>query len=396
MEGGPVAPGDYVPVSAGHQQAFLGELVEPGRGVVHLACNTEAPFRVVFSHSEGPTRGRAEVLCFVVGKRRNSISTVGFGNPYQPKKQHLECTYDEDARLSPQQATRDFWFLVDASRGLIAFGAGAPMAETCRVLVPLGPSEWAKRELIAQLRYVYVESGRRITGVVFRSLRPPADLALRAAVDCRGVPLPRPRCAVVHFLREGRQRELLQRARQVVLDSPLQGNFVGAQDLFVPLHEPLDELQRSAHFEGLGWAALCQQFSERLVLMLSSAPWTLFALKIKKVEIDRVLLEPATRETKKALDAYRAGVAAAMQAPLDRFGELSVQLALPIFPIVGDAQVAHRKAVVGQLSALLADFGTLEACGPEFAAGTEVGRMQPYSPEALAGAEWAGAVPVAA
>ncbi|CAK0893721.1 unnamed protein product, partial [Prorocentrum cordatum] len=155
MEGSRVAPGDYVPVSAGHQQALLGELAEPGRGVVHLACNTEAPFRVVFSHSEGPTRGRAEVLCFVVGKRRNSVSTVGFGNPYQPKKQHLECTYEEDARLSPQQATRDFWFLVDASRGLIAFGAGAPMAETCRALVPLSPADWAKRELIAQLRYVY-------------------------------------------------------------------------------------------------------------------------------------------------------------------------------------------------------------------------------------------------
>eukprot|EP00438_Fugacium_kawagutii_P017431 Skav208461 [mRNA] locus=scaffold1104:221196:222862:+ [translate_table: standard] len=87
----------------------------------------QSSFHVSFSHTDAlPIRGTdVPSLRFVVGKRQNSMTSVGLGNPYV-KKEPIDFTRQSDALLtSNPEKSRTYWFLYDKVLSVAAMGVQA-------------------------------------------------------------------------------------------------------------------------------------------------------------------------------------------------------------------------------------------------------------------------------
>eukprot|EP00928_Gymnodinium_smaydae_P025807 TRINITY_DN20457_c0_g1_i1.p1 TRINITY_DN20457_c0_g1~~TRINITY_DN20457_c0_g1_i1.p1 ORF type:complete len:411 (+),score=105.73 TRINITY_DN20457_c0_g1_i1:122-1354(+) len=353
---------------------------EPGRGCIVVQTNATSSFHVIFSSSPEPSRGSSEpVLRFVVGKRKNSMTSVGLGNPYV-KKEPIDFTKCQDALLTTdEERSRTYWFLYDRTVGVAAMGAQAvPQADLCRLCCRFPRDSGFKAEICENVRYVSVSSGKRAVSLRIVRVCAPPDISIpRMRFDpVAWRPLPWNGCSCVFEL-DAPRRALLLRVQELMRKSPLAPfyGFVPAKCLCLNAYRLLDPLRRGelldperrAAGEEPEWSDCMHEVQRRIAPVLQSAAWTYWPLRFERADCTAVTLAPLGSGGSKVISEWcRAleGCTGLRNSATPR-ELLSVTFAYEVFPVVGEALVQARRDVLREVAALLQkEWGQMEFRGP--------------------------------
>jgi len=351
----------------------------PGRGCIVVQTNAMSSFHVIFSRTPTPSRNTNEpVLRFVVGKRRNSSTTVGFGNPYI-KKEHLESTTNADALLtSDPEKSRTFWFLYDNSVGVAAMGCqGAPQTDLCRLVCPLRDQLGFREEVCRDLRYVSLSSGKRPVSLRVVGAGAPPDVSIpRFRFDpVTSQPLPWQGASLV-FEPDARLRQLLEGAQKILATSSIAPFYslieprclcLNAFRLLDP-HRRAELLQPGEDGDSVSWDSCYQEVHSRLSsVVLPSAPWTYWPLQFERASATSVMVTPTGPGCSSTIAEWTKVVQASsgLRNSATKREMLTMSFAFEVFPVEGEKAQQERKEVVRKITALLEkDWGVAELRHP--------------------------------
>lgn len=351
-----------------------------GRGCVLVQTNATSAFRVIFSETSTlPIRDSDNpALTFVVGKRKNSITTVGFGSPY-PKKEPIESTKSPDALLSSSsEQSRTFWFAYDKEVGALAMGVLYPQPDLCR-LVCRFPSDGFRRELCENLRYVVISSGKKPVSVNVQQIIPPAELFIPQYKFC-----PRTWCSLpwygngVIFRLPEEHRKMMVEAQQILMASPIAELYalvepqmicLHAYPMLDQLHPGIREIFPDEDPEDVDWPRRHEAVHRRVAPILSSADWTYWPLRFDRVDCTHVHLAPTGERCQKAIKSWLKAVedSTGLRSTKTPREILSFVFAFEVFPVVGEHNQQARRDVVRKVTEhLSAKWGVCEFAAPEF------------------------------
>jgi len=351
----------------------------PGRGCIVVQTNATSSFHVIFSRTPAPSRGSNEpVLRYVVGKRRNSATTVGFGNPYV-KKEHLESTTNADALLtSDPEKSRTFWFLYDNSVGVAAMGCqSAPQTDLCRLVCPLRDQLGFREEVCRDLRYISLASGKRPVSLRVVGAGAPPDVSIpRYLFDPVTLqPFPWQGASLV-FEPDARLRQLLEAAQKILATSSIAPFYslieprclcLNAYRLLDP-HRRGELLQPGEDGDSLTWDACYQEVHTRLSPnVLPSAPWTYWPLRFERASATSVMLAAMGPGCSSAIKEWTRAVqtSTGLRNSATNRDMLTMSFAFEVFPVEGEKAQQERKEVVRKITALMEkDWGIAELRQP--------------------------------
>lgn len=367
----------YVHLPGGNAEQLIADLgagtpelegAEVGRGCIVIQTNSTAAVHVIFSSSPEPSRGSNEpVLRFVVGKRQNSMTSVGLGNPYI-KKEPLDTTKQPDALLTTdEEKSRTYWFLYDRIVAVAAMGVQvAPTADLCRLARRLADDSGFKAEACQGVRYVSISSGKRPVSVrVVRVCAPPDVSIPRFRFDPEAwKPLPWNGSSCV-FEPDDAHRRLIQQVQAMLMKSPLAAYYeiVPPQCLCLNVYRLLDPLRRvdlltpeqRAEGEEMEWMDCHTEVQRRLAPVLVSSQWTYFPLQFDRSDCTAITLTPISKGGSKAISEWCSAV---KQTTGLRNGAvnremLSLTFAYEIFPVAGEKLAQARRDLVRDITAVL-------------------------------------------
>jgi len=343
-----------------------------------IQTNATSSFHVIFSSAPGPSRNTDEpVLRFVVGKRQNSMTSVGLGNPYN-KKEPIDFTKKADALLTKDaEKSNTYWFLYDKTVCTAAMGSlASPTAENCRLAVRFRDTIGFRAEICEGLRYVSVSSGKRAVSLRILGVGGPPDVSIpRFKFDpVTWLPLPW-RGASCVFELDVAHRELLQKVQALVAKSPVAPfySFVDPSCFCLNAYRLLDPHRRGELAapgddpDTIEWRDCYGELYRRLGAVLQSAPWTYFPMRLEKVDCTTVTLAPAGQGCDAAVRAWTRAIQNACHlrngaTPREMW---TCNFAFEVFPVEGENAVQVRRELVKEISTLLArEWGTLEARSP--------------------------------
>eukprot|EP00930_Biecheleria_cincta_P097267 TRINITY_DN88992_c0_g1_i1.p1 TRINITY_DN88992_c0_g1~~TRINITY_DN88992_c0_g1_i1.p1 ORF type:complete len:424 (+),score=49.89 TRINITY_DN88992_c0_g1_i1:25-1296(+) len=359
-----------------------------GRGMIVIQTNATSSFHVSFSPSDVvPARGTdVPMLRFVVGKRRNSMTSVGLGNPYL-KKEPIDSTKQPDALLtdSPEKS-RTYWFLYDRDVAVAAMGVqAAPQADLCRLVCRFRDAVGFRAEVCEQVRYISVSSGKHPVSLRIVHVGAPPDISIpRYLFDpVAWQELAWQGCSCIFELDQA-HLEIMQRVQNVLASSPIGPLFELVQPGCICLDAVrlLDPLRRSELFhmpsnvvaapdgEEVEWETCYSEVLRRLVALFHSAPWTYWPLRMDRADSTSVTLRPTGPGCQKTITAW---VRAVEQATGLRNGAtsrdmLTVSFAFQVFPVEGDHAAQVRRDVVREITSILEkEWGVMEFAAPKLA-----------------------------
>jgi len=354
--------------------ADLSENFELGRGCIVVQTNATTSFHVGFSHSAAlPLRGTDEpVLRFVVGKRRNTMTSVGFGNPYL-KKEPVDHTKAPDALLtSDAEKSRTYWFLYDTAVGVAAMGVQvAPQADLCRLVCRFRDSIGFRAEVCERLRYVVLSSGKQPVSLRVVNICAPPDISIpRFRFDpVTWSALPWQGNSFIFEL-DDEHRRLVERAQRLLMASPIAPFYscVEPRCLCLNAYRLLDPLRRLELFPGEGaehldWAACHGEVHRRLLPVLASAPWTYLPLRFDRADCTGITLAPPGKGCGRAVAEWAKAVqhATGLRNNATNREMLSVAFAFEVFPVEGENAAQARRDLVREIGDLLSkEWGTME------------------------------------
>lgn len=365
----------------------------PGRGCVVVQTNAQSSFHVSFSNTADlPFRGTDEpVLRFVVGKRRNSMTSVGLGNPYI-KKEPIDFTKHADALLTDdEQKSRTYWFLYDASVGIAAMGVqGTPQADLCRLVCRFRDALGFRAEVCENLRYLTVSSGKRPVSLRLVRLCAPPDLSIpRFRFDpVAWQKLPWDGASLVFEL-DAASRRLAERAQELLRASPIATLYelVEPRCLCVNAYRMLDPHRRrelgvgADDYEGPDWPTCYAEVRRRVEPILRSAAWTYLPLRFEKADCTTISLAAVGAGASAALAAWTEAVHGASGLRNDAMARdlLKVSFAFEVFPVEGENAQQARRDLVREITGLLSkEWGTAELCCPLLACWRTHTEYEPY------------------
>mmetsp|Transcript_36036 Transcript_36036/g.84509 ORF Transcript_36036/g.84509 Transcript_36036/m.84509 type:complete len:411 (-) Transcript_36036:354-1586(-) len=364
-----------------------GDGVGMGRGCVVIQTNATTSFHVIFSHSpELPTRNTDNpVLRFVVGKRQNSATSVGLGNPYI-KKEPIDITSTSDALLHPDpEKSRTYWFLYDRTVQIAAMGVhGQPQPDLCRLLTCLQDSHGYRAGACENLRYIAVGCGKMPVSLRVVQILAPPDLSIpRHRFDAvQRQKLPWDGNSIIFEL-DARHRGLVEQAQRILAASPLAPYYalVDLECVCLNIFQALDPLRRVEmplttaagslqDMESTDWRQYHQEVHKRAANVLESANWTYFPMKMERVDCTAITLAPTAPGCDAALGDWLKALqqALGLRNAVTRRESLAMTFAFQIFPLEGEKVMQARRDVVRQLSALLEkEWNVMEFRRPQLA-----------------------------
>lgn len=372
-----------------------------GRGCIAVQTNALSSFHVSFSSSDAlPARGTDNpVLRFVVGKRKNTMTSVGLGNPYI-KKEPIDFTRAPDALLTDsEEKSRTYWFLYDRTIGVAAMGVQlAPQADLCRLCCRFRDAMGFRSEACEGLRYVVLSSGKRPVSLRIVRISGPPDVSIpRYRFDpVAWTALPWEGSSCVLEVDEA-HRQIVQRAQQILAASPIAPfyGFYEPRCLCVDVYRLLDPLRRGELFarntgdDDPAWAACHAELHKRLRPVLQSAPWTCWSLKFDRTDCTGITLAPSGPGCAKAISEWAKAVqkAGALRNGATSRDMLTLSFAFEVFPVEGENAAQSRRDVIRELSALLErEWGVMEFRCPQLVCWRTHTEYAPYVPEAEAAA----------
>jgi len=388
----------WVHLTGGNKEELVADLCsadadggETGRGCIVIQTNATSSFHVIFSHSaELPCRGTDNpVLRFVVGKRKNSMTAVGLGNPYI-KKEPIEFTRSSDALLTTDsEKSRTFWFLYDKNVEVAAMGVqAAPQADLCRLVYRFRDTVGFRAEACAGLRYIALSSGKQ-----------PVSLRVVQVCGAPDVSIPRYRFDALSwsdlpwngssciFELDDAHKKIIERAQKVLADSPIASyyGFVPPQYLCLNVFRLLDPLRRSELYPGEGddveWSTCHAEVHRRLSPMLQSAPWTFWPLRFDRADCTSVTLAPTGPGCSKTVAEWAKAVHAAVGLRNGATGRemLSLTFAFEVFPVEGEHATQVRRDLVKEITSLVEkEWGVMEFRSPKFVCWRTHTEYEPY------------------
>lgn len=405
MEEGKV-PGkwNWVNLPGGFQEKVVVDLVALadstgtglGRGCVLIQTNAVSAFRVLFS--EVPTLPIRDsdnpALCFVVGKRQNSMSCVGFGSPYA-NKQPIESTKSQDALLSStSEKSKIFWFLYDNEVGVAAMGVQHPQPDFCRLVYRFGYENGGfRKEICENVRFVVVSSGKRPVSLnVMSVMAPPSIFIPQHKFNPRiWTNLPWFGNSIVFGLDEAR-RKMVTQCQEFLMASPIANLYalVDPDCLCLNAYPMLDPLNKTAALfpdedpEDVSWKRCHDKVSQMCESVLASAAWTYLPLEFDRADCTHVHLRPTGEICSQAIKAWTKAVqdATGLRSTKTPREALSFVFAFEVFPIVGEANQQARRDVVRKITDYLgANWGVCEFACPELVCWKTHTEFVPYKRE---------------
>lgn len=370
----------WVNVPGGFTEELVADACDfggPGRCCIVVQTNATSSFHVTFSHSSSPSRGTGNpVLRFVVGKRKNSMTSVGLGNPYI-NKEPIDCTRDPEALLTDSETrSRTYWFLYDRNVATAAMGVQAPTPDLCRLLCRFQDKKGFRAEACENLRYISVSSGKKPVSVrIVRVCEPPDITITKHLFDPEtwtGLPW---NGASYIFTLDDVHRKLVERAQGLLAASPIAPfyGFVDRQFLCLNVYRLLDPLRRAEMFPGMGsddilWKSCHSELTHRLQGVVQSAPWTYWPLRYDRADCTAITVAPTGPGCSQVVNEWLRAVqnAAVLRNGAMRNEMLTVTFAFEVFPVQGENAVQARRDVLRQIQALLEEeWGVMEFKGPE-------------------------------
>jgi len=383
----------WVNLQGGFSEEYIADLsasdsegASTGRGCIVVQTNATSSFHVTFSETAAlPTRGSDNaVLRFVVGKRKNSMTAVGLGNPYI-KKEPIEFTKNPEALLTDDpEKSRAYWFLYDRVVGVAAMGVmTSPQADLCRLVCRFRgaagfDSLGLRAEACDNLGHVILGSGKRPVSMrVLRVCGPPDISIPRPRFDpeaWRALPWNGNSCVMelpdLH-------RALVERVQKLLADSPIAPyyGFVEPQCLCLNAYRLLDPLRRTELFpeqagEDVDWMVCHKECYRRVQPLLESGPWTYWPLKFDRADCTSITLTAigtagtgAIKEWAKAMHS----AAGLRNAAAGHREMLTLSFAFEVFPVEGEQAREARRALGRQITELLTkEWGIAELLHPKF------------------------------
>lgn len=363
----------WVNLQGGFSEEVIADLCSPesngashGRGCIAIQTNATSSFHVSFSHTDAlPIRGTENpVLRFVVGKRKNSMTSVGIGNPYV-KKEPIDCTRCSDALLTGDpEKSRVYWFLYDRNVGVAAMGVQVtPQADLCRLVCRFRDAIGFRAEVCENLRYIVLSSGKRPVSLRVMSVSAPPDLSIpRYRFDTeQWLNLPWEGTSCVFHIDEARRR-LLERVQKVLAASPIAPfyGFVEPSSFCLNAYRLVDPLRKSELFPGqasdeLDMSVCHAEIRNRMAPILESAAWTYFPLKFERADCTAIRLTPIGPGCSEAMSHWLKAVQKATQL---RNGAtqrelLDITFAFQVFPVEGENAQQARREVVREITSML-------------------------------------------
>lgn len=367
------------------------------RGCIVIQTNATASFHVAFSHTDRlPIRGSDNpALRFVVGKRQNSMTSVGLGSPYVKSKEPIDFTKSADALLTGDpEKSRTYWFLYDRSVGVAAMGVQvAPQADLCRLVCRFrdaSDSLGFRAEVCENLRYIVLSSGKKPVSLRIVNVFAPPDISIpRYRFDPeRWAPLPWQGSSCVFELDEF-HRFLVERVQQVLRSSPIAAfySFVDPKCFCLNAYRLMDTLRRVELFPGrtsddLDWRTCHDEVYNRMQPVLSSAPWTFWPLRFDRVDCTAITLASTGLGCGKAISEW---CKAMEKATMLRNGAtsremLTLTFAFEVFPVEGENAAQARRDVIREITSLLEkEWGMMEFRCPQLVCWQTHTDYVPYS-----------------
>ncbi|CAE6935806.1 dnaJ [Symbiodinium sp. CCMP2592] len=370
-----------------------------GRGMIVVQTNATCSFHISFSSTDVlPTRGTdVPTLRFVVGKRRNTMTSVGLGNPYL-KKEPIDFTRQQDALLtSNPERSRTFWFLYDKVVQVAAMGVqGCPQADVCRLLCRFQDSIGFRAEVCENLRYIVISSGKLPVSLRIVHVGPPPDVSIpRHLFDpVEWKELPWQGCSCIFELDE-QHLAILKRIQSLLSASPLGPLYqlVPPECLCLNPARLLDPFRRpellcqgpsvvaDSPGDEMDWRACFEQVQERLAIPLHSGPWTYWPLRFDRADCTTVTLVPTGPVCQQAVSSWVAAVQQASglrNAAVPR-EMLTLTFAYEVFPVEGENASQVRRDLVREIKAILdKEWGVMEFIGPKLALWQTKSRWLPF------------------
>lgn len=308
------------------------------------------------------------------------MTAVGLGNPYL-KKEPIDFTKTADALLTSDEVkSRTYWFLYDRTVGVAAMGTlSVPQADVCRLVCRFRDSVGFRAEVCESLRYVAVSSGKRPVSLRVLGVGAPPDVSIPRhrfdPVTWQSLPW---HGASLIFETDAPHRQLLERAQQLLAKSPI-APFYGFVDpgcfclnayrLLDP-HRRGELLQPGEDGDSLDWSTCYEEVQARLrPLLMHSAPWTYFPLRLERADCTSVTLAPSGPGCAAAISEW---VKAVQVASGLRNGAISREMltltyAFEVFPVEGENAAQVRRDLVREINAMLEkEWGTMEFRHPLF------------------------------
>lgn len=372
-------------LQGGFSEELIADLCSPdsgganqGRGCIAIQTNATSSFHVTFSHTDTlPTRGTdTPVLRFVVGKRKNSMTSVGIGNPYI-KKEPIDFTRCPDALLTGDpEKSRVYWFLYDRNVSVAAMGVqAAPQADLCRLVCRFRDTVGFRAEVCQNLRYLVLSSGKRPVSLRVMNISAPPDVSIpRYRFDPeRWLNLPWEGASCILDLDDA-HRQLVERVQKILAASPIAPfyGFVEPSSFCLNAYRLIDSLRKSELFPGhscddLDMSACHAEIHGRLSPVLESAPWTYFPLKFDRADCTAITLAPLGAGCSKAVSKWLEAVKKVTQLRNGATNRelLTLTFAFEVFPVEGENAQQARRDVVREITSMLEkEWGIMDFNGP--------------------------------
>jgi len=312
-----------------------------------------------------------------VGKRKNSMTSVGLGNPYI-NKEPIDYTKDPEALLTDaEDRSRTYWFLYDRDVAVAAMGVQmAPAPDLCRLVCRLRDTTGFKAEACENLRYIGISSGKKPVSLRIVRLSAPPDITITKhlfdPVSWTGLPWNGASCI---FTPDEVHRKLVERAQGLLAASPIAPfyGFVDRGCLCLNAYRLLDPLRRPELFPGTAsddilWESCHTELSHRLDNVLQSASWTYWPLRYDRADCTSITLAPTGPGCSRVVSEWLKAVqgASSLRNGAMRNEILTITFAFEVFPVQGEKAVQARRDVLRQIQALLEkEWGVMEFSGPE-------------------------------
>lgn len=359
-------PGGFVEEAAADLAAGSFDGAGQGRGCIIIQTNATSSFHVIFSCTPAlPSRGTDNpVLRFVVGKRKNSMTSVGLGNPYM-KKDPIDFTKSPDALLTDsEEKSRTYWFLYDRAVSVAAMGVqGAPQADLCRLACRFRDAIGFRAEACDHLQHVAVSSGKRPVSLRIIQVCGPPDISIpRYRFDAEAWDaLPWQGSSCVFEVDEAHRR-LVEKVQQLLAASPI-APFYGLVEpkcLCLNAYRLLDPLRRNDLFPGAGgedveWPHCYTELHHRLRPVLDSAPWTYWPLRFDRADCTTITLAPSGPGCQRGIQEWCKAVQGTTKLRNSATNRemLTLTFAFEVFPVEGENAAQVRRDLVREITAML-------------------------------------------
>jgi hypothetical protein len=292
------------------------------------------------------------------------MTSCGLGNPYL-KKNPIDFTKSPDALLTDDpEKSRTYWFLYDRDVAIAAMGVqAAPQADLCRLVCRFQDNLGFRAEACSGLRYVSLSSGKRPVSLRVVGVGAPPDVSIPrfrfdpvtwSALEWRG-------SSCIFDLDEA-HRQIVAKAQKLLAASAVAPFYelVEPSCLCLNAYRLLDPLRRGELFPGqdcedLEWNACHEEVHQRLMPVLSSAPWTYWPLRFEKADCTTVTLAPTGRVCSQAISEWAKAVQGASQLRNGALGRemLTLTFAFEVFPVEGENVAQVRRDLVREITGLL-------------------------------------------